>query len=486
MRKGPAVEPCPDLASLVARLASHHDLDTVINSGAWWPPELELLYPALRVVAAGQRGLSHIDPGRSAILVDAALARAADLTRTIDSLRRLVDRVPVLVVATEEIDGLTTTLATIGIEPAFVGQTRAVSGPSDRRVGLVIVDRIVSRPVPPTPDDFRVVAIMTVYNEEDVLAPSLMKLIDDGVGVYLIDNWSTDSSFEIAQSFEGRGLIGLEHFPAKPTPTFRLEPLLHRVEKIAAGMNADWLIHHDADERRTGPWGGIGLRDSLWRVQHSGFSAVDHTVMNFRPVDSNFEPGSDFEKHFRFFEFGRTRDMVVQVKAWKKVGQVDLASSSGHEARFVGRRVFPYKFLLKHYPVRSQAHGERKVLRDRIERWDPRERARGWHVHYDQVAEHQLFVRHPDELIEDRGAATRAQYLAELISGAGLADHSLPLWALRNRGSRALYRQSRRLLQGDGYERLRRFPLLRPAFIRRPLGRLRSILLEGRSSLRQG
>ena len=37
----------------------------------------------------------------------------------------------------------------------------------------------------------------------------------------------------------------------------------------------------------------------------------------------------------------------------------------GHDARFPGRRVFPYKFLLLHYPARSQEQGERKVFRDR-------------------------------------------------------------------------------------------------------------------------
>ena len=56
--------------------------------------------------------------------------------------------------------------------------------------------------------------------------------------------------------------------------------------------------------------------------------------------------------------------------------QPDLAGSGGHEAVFTGRRVFPYNFLSKHYPVRSQAHGERKIFVERSARRS--ESARRW------------------------------------------------------------------------------------------------------------
>ena len=481
-----AAAPFPDLAPLVARLAAHHGLDTVVNAGAWWPPEVELMYPKLTVLGDASRGVSRVDPAHAAIVVDASRMGAKEFGQRLDGLGRLVHQAPLIVVGTENVDGLTSTLRARALEPFLTGRTRATSGSDEHRAGVLIIDRIVDLAVPAPRDAFRVVAIMTVYNEEDVLAPSLAKLIDDGVEVYVIDNWSTDGSFEIARSFEGRGLVGLERFPAEATPTFRLQPLLQRVEQVAADQHADWNIHHDVDERRSGPWPGIGLRESLWRVQSLGFSAIDHTVLNFRPVDDTFEPGSDFERHFRFFEFGRTRDLVRQVKAWKNDGRVDLASSAGHEARFVGRRVFPYKFLIKHYPIRSQAHGDRKILRDRVARWDPTERARGWHVQYNAIEGQQSFLRDPADLIEDRGAVTRASYLPEIIAGASLEDPVFPSWALSSRTGRALYRRTRRLLLGDRYERVRRSPLLRPAFVRRPLAALRATLLEGRSGVRRG
>ena len=41
----------------------------------------------------------------------------------------------------------------------------------------------------------------------------------------------------------------------------------------------------------------------------------------------------------------------------------------------------PERWVTKHYPIRSQAHGEAK-MRERLGRFDPAEKAKGWHVQY--------------------------------------------------------------------------------------------------------
>jgi hypothetical protein len=203
---------------------------------------------------------------------------------------------------------------------------------------------------------------------------------------------------------------------------------------------------------------------------------VDHTVLNFRPIDDGFAAGGDFEAYFRHFEFGRSAGLLLQIKAWKNAGPVDLVSEGGHEARFPDRRVFPYKFELKHYPIRSQSHGEQKVFRDRIARWDPRERAIGWHAHYDELRPQESFLRRPEGLIEDRGAETRARFLPEFLSGAGLANPTFPAWALGSTTGRAVYLSGRRFVRSRTYARIRAFPLFRIGVIRRTLHRLRARL----------
>jgi hypothetical protein len=62
-----------------------------------------------------------------------------------------------------------------------------------------------------------------------------------------------------------------------------------------------------------------------------------------------------------------------------------VSVSAQSQASFEGRRVFPLNFLCKHYPVRSQQHGMRKVFRDRIPRYTAEELSAGWHGHYAQM-----------------------------------------------------------------------------------------------------
>lgn len=483
MKPESGARPYPEVAALAARVASLRGLSTILDVGCSWTPEMALLHPDLAVVGVGRWGagagrrspgfpfrycvdlaadpgpsaLSRLDPSRTALMLTGPTNSLPDLAGALTLLEGVVREAPVTIAATTTPEPVLAFLAKAGVEPSFAGRTRAGEQDEESAARLLVVDRSLADPGP-VPGEFRVVAIMTTYNEEDVVGPCIGKLVADGIGVYLIDNWSSDGTYAIAEKFRGRGLVGLERFPDAPTDRFGLRALLRRVEEVAAGLEADWFIHHDADERRCGPWPGVGLREALWRVDRTGFSAVDHTVLNFRPIDDGFPPGGDFEAYLRHFEFGRTSDLLLQVKAWKKIRRVDLASHAGHEARFPGRRLFPYKFELKHYPIRSQSHGERKVFRERVARWDPNERKLGWHVHYDDVIPAQSFLRVPGELIEDRGAETRARYLAEFLAGAGLADYSFPAWALGGWSGIRLYRAVERLARSGPYRLLRRIP----------------------------
>ena len=291
-----------------------------------------------------------------------------------------------------------------------------------RHALVAICDRAVAPGFEPAPEGFRVLAIVKAYNEADIIVPSLTHLIRQGIDVYLVDNWSDDGTWELTQPFVGHGVVGAERHPHQPQARFNWRGLLERTEEIASTMPADWYVHYDVDEVRRSPWPHLRLKDAIYRVDRSGFNAIDHTVVTFHPVDDGYRAHDDFEAYFRYFDFPRRRGSFVQIKAWKRsAARVSLADSGGHEVGFPGRAVYPIKFLLKHYPVRSQAHGLRKVLRERVARWDPAERAAGWHTHYDDVGPAHRFVRAPETLEYFEPQRFDTTYLIERLSGIGLA-----------------------------------------------------------------
>jgi len=249
-------------------------------------------------------------------------------------------------------------------------------------------------------DNFHVVALISAYNEEDIIVPCLQYLIKQGLEVYLIDNWSTDATVELASDLLGKGLLAIEKFPQNGPPScYVWKDILSRIEQLTKEIETDWFLFQDVDEIRVSPWPGLSLKDAVLKVDREGFNSIDHTVVTFYPVDNDFAAGADFETYFKYFEFSDRPGQFVEIKAWKNLGRrISLAGSGGHETRFDGRRTYPFRFLLKHYPVRSQAHGEKKIFKERKPRWLSQERDKGWHTHYDHIYKGHSFLRRPEEL----------------------------------------------------------------------------------------
>jgi len=293
----------------------------------------------------------------------------------------------------------------------------------DVLVPVTLFDRWDLSAIDRRPPSFDVLAVVTTYNEADIIEQLLTRLTRDGIRVHVIDNWSTDATPDLVEQFVADGTVTWERFPSGGTTGyFELERLLQRVEEVAADSGADWVIHHDADEIRESPWPGVPLIDALWAVEQWGYNCIDHTVFNFRPIDNSWSPGADLERSFTWCEFGDTPADFLQIKAWKpQPERLAMARNAGHEVKFTGRRVFPYKFLLRHYPIRSQEHGEQKILRDRQPRWSPDERAKGWHVHYDHYNEHTSFLWNAQDLL--RWSDIDQRYLLQRLSGVGMANN---------------------------------------------------------------
>ena len=245
--------------------------------------------------------------------------------------------------------------------------------------------------------DFSVVAIVAAFNEADVIGPVVSDLIEQGLDVYLLDDGSTDDTVAVVEPLVGRGVLAIERLrePARdqPAESFDWERILLRKAQLACELDADWFVHHDADEFRQSPWANLTLKDAIRSVDTLGFNAIDFWSLDFWPVHDDFLEGDDVRTAFNFYAEGAAHDRL-QIRCWKKTdAPVDLASSGGHEARFSGRHVFPLRFILRHYPIRGQAHGERKVFRERRNRLRGQERARGWHVQYDDMREGASFIR---------------------------------------------------------------------------------------------
>jgi len=321
-----------------------------------------------------------------------------------------------------------------GLQVLFLGLT--LSRDLQKRSMLAIAAK--PRPAPIVPASFRAVALVACYNEEDIIVPFLEHTIRQGLEVHLLDNWSTDRTAERAARFLQRGLRTIEKFPqAGPSPGLELYEILRRKEELARQIPGDWFIHLDADELRESPWPNVTIREALYRADSEGFNAVDHTGIVFPPTGGEYHEDLPLPPQFPWFEFGEHSTYALQIKAWKRQPErVQCALRGGHDVHFPGRRVYPFKFLLRHYPVRSQAHGEKKVFGERLPRYSADGRRRGWHVQYDGLARNHSFVRDPSTLSFFDPNTFYEEFLVERLGSVGLAIEDPETVLSASRGNR--------------------------------------------------
>lgn len=273
------------------------------------------------------------------------------------------------------------------------------------------------------PDHFTVAAIISGLNEADILEEVVIHLNQQGIQVHYFDNWSTDGSWEIMCNLRDQGAVmHCGRFPDKPSDQHELYLDLQNKVSYGEQLRADWIIHHDADEIRICPWLACTLKDAIAHVDALGFNAIDFTVIDFRYTRYNEEIFKNYENGLTHFEFGRRPGHFSQLKCWKNQKNVILTESGGHEARFPGRRIFPLKFLLKHYPLRNRSQAKTKIFRDRLPRFKKGKELYGWHTHYDVYMESGVIPEWESyNLIPWHPILFNTEYLVERLSGIGLS-----------------------------------------------------------------
>jgi hypothetical protein len=249
-------------------------------------------------------------------------------------------------------------------------------------------------------------AIVPCYNEADILAWALRHLIDQDCEVHVIDNWSTDGSDEIAGRY-----CTVEKWPITgPLDIYDWTGILKRIEEVALRHPERWIIFNDADEIRRAPTRdnsvsgsySATLAEALRGVEHSGYNSIFYRMVTFAPVDDNYTPDVNPETYFKHYSLDRIDNKTAHVKTWiQPTERVDLHTHGGHQVLFSGRNVCPVPFIMKHYPIRTQAQGERKLFKERKPRYPQAERAKAWHVQYDGIEREQSLICDPADLILD-------------------------------------------------------------------------------------
>lgn len=255
----------------------------------------------------------------------------------------------------------------------------------------------------------RPIAIISTYNDVDIIAfivGHAMKEFD----VYLIDNWSTDGTWDIIKSFTDSRILGVEQFPSiGPTDDYEWQQILMRKEEVALRYPGKWILHQDSDEVTISPFTHVSCAAAFCTIENHGYNMASCRMLDFRPVDDTFVAG-DPVAHFKYFEFSSIPSYQLQNKIWlqPRGERVNLAHQGGHNVTFDSVRPFPFRFPRLHYSVRSSRHLRLKAA-NRAQRSAKEQSALNWHTHLESLQSHDT-VRRPDSLIKYCSSTFYDQY----------------------------------------------------------------------------
>lgn len=204
----------------------------------------------------------------------------------------------------------------------------------------------------------RVVAIIAARNEQRFIDGCIEHLAAQGVQVYLMNHGSTDATREIASSWFGRGLIGIEDLAFDSI--FDLKQQLRRKAEVAETLDADWFMHMDADEIRLSPQPDMTLAEALAAAEDAGYNAVNFQEFTFVPTrEAPDHDHSEYRKTMRWY-YPFLPTCPWRVNAWRRQPFLVDLGPGGHRPTFPGIRLCPVSFPMKHYQFLSVTHAKSK------------------------------------------------------------------------------------------------------------------------------
>ena len=268
----------------------------------------------------------------------------------------------------------------------------------------------------------RVVVILAAFNESRFIEHAIEHYLRNDVEVLLIDNESTDRTYDLARPYLGHGIVEIVSRPRRGL--FEWRKLLELKTHLARQTEADWYLHADPDEVRMSPNAGQSLHDALQEADHAGYNAVDFDEYTFVPTAES--PDHDHAQYAQtmrwYYPFAPRRPH--RLSAWKKAAaeangaaELGLAESGGHSVAFPGLRASPARFKMKHYLILSLSHAIEKYG---MRKHPAEELKHGWHQWRNELpraamrlpSEEQLHRYVDDEHLCNDNAQTRHLILA--------------------------------------------------------------------------
>jgi len=209
----------------------------------------------------------------------------------------------------------------------------------------------------------KLVGMIPVFNEEDIIEEVIKFHLSQGLELVILDNGSTDNSYEICRKYLGNGVLKLERYQSK---FFRGHVIFRILYDIALTTSPDWIILIASDEFLESGIEDFRLKDAISKADNEGNNLIQFDRFDFFMTDNDNEFAKEIRKKLTYYSY---QDDFVY-RAWKYFPGIIANYEGGHYPIFpVGYqyKISPRKLFLRHYIFRSKDQAEKK-MKDRMMR----------------------------------------------------------------------------------------------------------------------
>jgi len=256
--------------------------------------------------------------------------------------------------------------------------------------------------------------MMAVYNDEDFISEVLENAISQGIELVLLDDGSTDNTYEICSKFLGKGILELYLHKSNSWNEEENHRILH---DLALRHNPDWLILFGSDEFLESWNNKVTLEDAISQVDREGYNLIQFNWFNFFLTSKDDEQSKSIKEKLKYYSWAS--DYLY--RSWKNIPGVELKVRGGHYPIFpqgITYKIYPRKFVLRHYQFRNIEQFKKKV-QDRIKKIKGTTRGKlGWIQSYKTILDNNFDIKVSPHLLsiynEDNNWNLERKYLYDM------------------------------------------------------------------------
>jgi len=243
--------------------------------------------------------------------------------------------------------------------------------------------------------------MLPVYNEQDMVDEVIEHLLSEGLELVVLDNGSTDGSYEVCKKFAEKGLVTLEQYSS---PSFNWPLLLRMLYDMALKKNPDWLVRSGQDEFLESGISNVSLKEAIIKEDEKGCNLIQFDVFEFFMTDADNLQAKSIRERFPYYSW-QNED---QYRAWKFYPGIRVEDAGGHYPIFpsnIKYKIANRKFVHRHYRYRNKQQAIKNHL-DRLNRIKSVPEVKlGWSANWKRIAkeggphvvEHKLLTKYLED-----------------------------------------------------------------------------------------